>query len=83
MPIYYYQCENCGEGFDSYQTIANRDKPTEEPCPKCNEAKVKKVITPVGFVKQNAFKGMNSDHRWAMNQFKKRHNNGKNNIPDY
>jgi len=50
MPIYTYQCDNCGIRFDQYQKF------TDAPlmiCPECNEPKLRKVYQPVGIV----FKG--------------------------
>ncbi len=59
MPIYTYQCDNCGICFDQYQKF------TDEPliiCPECNEPKLRKIYQPVGIV----FKGSgfySTDHR--------------------
>jgi len=59
MPIYTYQCDNCGIRFDQYQKF------TDEPliiCPECNEPKLRKIYQPVGIV----FKGSgfySTDHR--------------------
>ena len=36
MPIYDFKCEKCEHQFSSMKTIANRDEPLGEPCPKCN-----------------------------------------------
>ncbi|MGI6740665.1 MAG: FmdB family zinc ribbon protein [Brevefilum sp.] len=50
MPIYTYQCENCGIRFDQYQKF------TEDHliiCPECGEPALRKVYQPVGIV----FKG--------------------------
>jgi putative FmdB family regulatory protein len=50
MPIYTYQCENCGVRFERQQKF------TEEPlkrCPECNQNTLRKVYLPVGIV----FKG--------------------------
>ena len=46
MPIYEYQCEACGHQFDIIQKISD-DKLTL--CPKCNEHKLKKLVTAAGF----------------------------------
>ena len=40
MPLYEYQCSGCGEVFDDILSIANRNIPTESPCPSCGEIKV-------------------------------------------
>tara|TARA_B100001564_G_scaffold132477_1_gene110988 strand:+ start:516 stop:686 length:171 start_codon:yes stop_codon:yes gene_type:complete len=46
MPIYEYQCEGCGHQFDIIQKISD-DKLTL--CPKCNQHKLKKMVTAAGF----------------------------------
>ena len=40
MPNYEYECSGCGHRWEDIQTIANRDKPTREPCPQCQAAAV-------------------------------------------
>jgi putative FmdB family regulatory protein len=49
MPIYTYECENCGERFEAKQSF--NDEPLTV-CPTC-EGKIYRVIQPVGIV----FKG--------------------------
>lgn len=49
MPLYVYMCE-CNHKFDKMLSISNRKQPESEPCPKCNENKVKQAITGVGSV---------------------------------
>ena len=49
MPIYTYECENCGQRFDAKQSFS--DAPLTI-CPDC-EGSVHRVIQPVGIV----FKG--------------------------
>jgi putative FmdB family regulatory protein len=49
MPIYTYQCEDCGERFEAKQSF--NDAP-QTICPTC-EGKIHRVIQPVGVV----FKG--------------------------
>lgn len=44
MPIYEYYCE-CGHEFEEMLSVSNRDKPTEDACPKCGEKTVKKGIS--------------------------------------
>lgn len=46
MPIYEYQCESCGHQFDIIQKVSD-DK--LKICPKCNEPKLKKLVTSAGF----------------------------------
>ena len=33
MPLYEYQCDNCGERFERIRKFS--DPPLDEPCPKC------------------------------------------------
>ena len=35
MPNYIFECSECTHGFEQFETIANIDKPLNEPCPKC------------------------------------------------
>lgn len=46
MPIYEYQCDNCGTVFDSLQKIADPD-PTA--CPNCDFPKVSRRVTAPSF----------------------------------
>lgn len=46
MPIYEYQCSNCGHDFETLQK-ASEDPLTD--CPKCGEASLKKKISAAGF----------------------------------
>lgn len=50
MPIYTYQCENCGVRFERQQRFSD---PVLKQCPECMEEALRKVYTPVGIV----FKG--------------------------
>ena len=59
MPVYTYQCENCGIQFDQNQKFTD---PPLTKCPECGKKSLKKVYTPVGIV----FKGSGfyaTDHR--------------------
>ena len=38
MPTYNYECNKCEHLWEQYMTIADREKPTQEPCPKCKKA---------------------------------------------
>ena len=50
MPLYSYECSNCGVQFDKLQKFA--DKPIKR-CPECNKNTAKRVIQPAGII----FKG--------------------------
>ncbi|MBN2148079.1 MAG: zinc ribbon domain-containing protein [Anaerolineales bacterium] len=59
MPIYTYQCENCGVRFEVQQSF---NDPVLTRCPECKKKTLRKVYTPVGIV----FKGSGfyaTDHR--------------------
>ncbi len=50
MPIYTYQCENCGVRFERQQKYTD---PALTRCPECSKNTLRKVYTPVGVL----FKG--------------------------
>ena len=50
MPIYTYECDNCGVRFDRQQSFAERNLTR---CPECNKKTLHRVYQPVGVV----FKG--------------------------
>jgi len=59
MPIYTYQCGNCGVQFERQQKFSD---PALKKCPECGKNALHKVYTPVGIV----FKGSGfyaTDHR--------------------
>lgn len=59
MPVYTYQCENCGVRFDQQQKFSD---PPLTRCPECCKKTLRKVYTPVGIV----FKGSGfyaTDHK--------------------
>lgn len=48
MPIYEYQCELCDQIFE-YMIFKSDDEKDIE-CPKCKEKKIKRVLSPTGFL---------------------------------
>jgi putative FmdB family regulatory protein len=59
MPIYTYQCNNCGVRFERQQKFS--EAPLTR-CPECSKKALRKIFTPVGIV----FKGSgfySTDHR--------------------
>ncbi len=59
MPIYTYQCENCGVRFERQQKFSD---PPLTRCPECSKKALRKVYMPVGIV----FKGSGfyaTDHK--------------------
>ncbi len=43
MPIYEYQCPNCGQVFDKLMSFSEADKLPV--CPSCGEKETRKLIT--------------------------------------
>jgi putative FmdB family regulatory protein len=59
MPVYIYQCDNCGVRFDRYQKFTEQALTR---CPECGKKTLRKVFQPVGIV----FKGSgwySTDHK--------------------
>jgi putative FmdB family regulatory protein len=46
MPIYEYQCQDCGHKLEVMQRVADAPQTT---CPSCRQETLKKLISPVGF----------------------------------
>jgi putative FmdB family regulatory protein len=47
MPVYVYQCDNCGVRFERHQHF---NEPVLIRCPECYKNALRKVFTPVGIV---------------------------------
>jgi putative FmdB family regulatory protein len=47
MPVYIYQCDNCGVRFERQQHF---NEPALIRCPECYKNSLRKVFTPVGVV---------------------------------
>lgn len=45
MPLYEYQCNECGHDFTRMQTIASRKDPEQQPCSECGEMAVQQRIS--------------------------------------
>ena len=45
MPIYEYYCESCEHSFEELLSVSERDEPTKESCPICEENTVKKGVS--------------------------------------
>ncbi len=57
MPIYEYQCPDCGHPFEVLQKFTDDPVTT---CPKCNQGNVKKLISQTSFVLKGG--GWYNDH---------------------
>ena len=47
MPLYDYQCEECGNAFEQNRPISQRD---EADCPKCRSRRVRRLVRSVGVI---------------------------------
>jgi putative FmdB family regulatory protein len=68
MPVYTYQCENCGVQFDKQRSFS--DQPLVR-CPECGKRALRKIYQPVGIV----FKGSGfyaTDHHSPSGQSSKK-----------
>ncbi len=45
MPIYEYECENCGHRFERLY-MSPEDRPTEIACPECDSSNVHQIFSP-------------------------------------
>jgi len=46
VPIYEYQCENCGYKFDKLQRMSDA---VLKDCPECHQSQLRKLISSTGF----------------------------------
>lgn len=44
MPIYEYQCENCGKKFDVMATLTEKEAGLNPVCPKCGSQRARQVL---------------------------------------
>jgi len=44
MPVYEYQCENCGKKFDLLATLAEKEAGLVPVCPKCGAKRARQVL---------------------------------------
>lgn len=44
MPLYEYHCKKCEHRFQDVYKIVDMDKPTLEPCPKCQELAIERLF---------------------------------------
>jgi putative FmdB family regulatory protein len=44
MPVYEYQCEDCGRKFDILATLAEKEAGLNPVCPRCGRTRVRQVL---------------------------------------
>lgn len=44
MPVYEFQCEDCGKKFDTFATFAEKEAGLNPVCPKCGRRRVRQVF---------------------------------------
>ena len=50
MPNYPYKCLKCGEFFEKILPVNDRNEPLKEPCPRCGEFHISRLIGLTNFV---------------------------------
>ena len=45
MPVYEYQCDDCGRRFDVVATLAEKEAGLAPACPKCGKKRVRQVFS--------------------------------------
>ena len=44
MPVYEYQCQDCGKKFDTVATLAEKEAGLDPVCPKCGRHRARQVF---------------------------------------
>ncbi len=55
MPLYEYQCAECGEKFERLVRLADADRPAG--CPKCGSAQTRRLVSAFGRIGSSAAGG--------------------------
>ncbi|RLA82039.1 MAG: zinc ribbon domain-containing protein [Deltaproteobacteria bacterium] len=62
MPIYEYRCLACGEVFEVFQGMGEKDDPLE--CKRCGSKDIERILSPSAFTfKEGGFSA--SSEKWA------------------
>ena len=87
MPTYDYRCKNCEEVFDKILKISDREMPTKNPCPFCEEADTVELCLSapslVSTFRIDGLKKPSGQFRDRMNQIKTGMKRTKNTLKDY
>jgi len=54
MPTYEYGCVDCGEKFDLFATISQKERGLKPACPKCGGAQTVQLFQSINFLKSNS-----------------------------
>lgn len=83
MPYYDYFCQHCEKQWEDFQTIANREIPTTQPCPQCGKENcvVQMMSVPaIGDPIQLGKRKTTTPFRERMAQIAKTHRTGNINV---
>ncbi|MDZ7261052.1 MAG: zinc ribbon domain-containing protein [candidate division KSB1 bacterium] len=53
MPTYEYGCIDCGEKFDVFASISQKERGLKPGCPKCGGTQTVQLFRSINFVKSN------------------------------
>ena len=45
MPVYEFQCQDCGKKFETVATLAEKEAGLDPACPKCGRKRVRQVFS--------------------------------------
>lgn len=79
MPTYSYKCKDCGHEFEKFLKIAEREKPTNNPCLECGLMTVEMQVGAPAYTGENL--KVDGGFKELMKEMKK--NVYGNNLPDY
>lgn len=54
MPTYEFGCVNCGEKFEVFATVSQKESGLELKCPKCGGEEVAQLFNSINFVKSGS-----------------------------
>jgi len=50
MPIYAYECENCGAAFDAFASIPKKESGWRPQCPQCGSTQTRHIFKVVPLI---------------------------------
>lgn len=79
MPLYEYQCKNCGHTFTEMKSIDTRSDPTQIPCSECNQNEVDILISACAIISPFCLGRLKppTEFRERMKQIKESHKHSR------